>query len=204
MRICQCTRHVQENSVCLPILCPKFRSCHAKFRGRWESSEWWKIHRIGIVNEAFVTWAWSCASVMHSTWLVQTSNTYLENNAGQIVRHQCYQLFTKCYVTKWSFSKISRDPSRGFSWWRENKLFQVNAHLPVQTPCPGKFCLPSNFVSKVSFMPRKISRSLRVIRMMKNTSDWHRKRSFRDLGVILRVSNAFYMACSDKQYLFRE
>ena len=79
MRICQCTRHVQENSVWLPILCPKFRSCHAK-----------------------------------------------------------------------------------------------------------------------------ISRSLGASRVMKNTSDWLRKRSFRDLGVILRVSNAFYMACSDKQYLFRE
>ena len=99
---------------------------------------------------------------------------------------------------------MSRDPSRGFSWWRENKLFQVNAHLPVQTPCPGKFCLPSNFVSKVSFMPRKISRSLGVSRVMKNTSDLLRKRSFRDLGVILHVINAFYMACSDKQYLFRE
>ena len=74
----------------------------------------------------------------------------------------------------------------------------------MYTPCLGKFGLPSNFVPKVSFMPRKISRSLRIIRMMKNTSDWHRKRSFRDLGVILRVSNAFYMACSDKQYLFRE
>ena len=55
-------------------------------------------------------------STAGANWLVQTSNTYLENNAGQIVRHQCYQLFTKCCVTKWGFSKISRDPSRGFSW----------------------------------------------------------------------------------------
>ena len=79
MRIRQCTRHVQEKSVWLPISCPKFRSCHPKSRGRWKSLESWKIHRIVFVNEAFVTWAWSCASVMHSTWLVQTSNTYLKN-----------------------------------------------------------------------------------------------------------------------------
>ena len=64
MRICQCTRHVQEIYVWLPISCPKFRSCHPKSRGRWKSLESWKIHRIVFEHEAFVTWAWSCASVM--------------------------------------------------------------------------------------------------------------------------------------------
>ena len=77
MRICQCTRHVQENSVWLPISCPKFRSCHPKSRAGWEWLEWWNLHKIGFANEAFVTWAWFCASVMHSTWLVQTSNIIL-------------------------------------------------------------------------------------------------------------------------------
>ena len=79
MHICQCTRHVHENYVWLPISRTKFRPCHPKSRGRWKSLEWWNIRRIVFVNEAFVTWAWSCASVMHSTWLVQTSNTYLKN-----------------------------------------------------------------------------------------------------------------------------
>ena len=88
----------------------------------------------------------------------------------------------RAVVREACFSKIIWNPTSEMQWDVKNKLFQVNAHLPVHTPCPGKFGLPSNFVSKVSFMPRKISRSLRVIRMMKNTSDWHRKRSFRDLG----------------------
>ena len=72
----------------------------------------------------------------------------------------------------------------------------------MHTPCLGKFGLSSKFVSKVAFMPHKISRSLGVSRVMKTY--WLRKRSFHDLDVILDVSNAFYMACSDKQYLFRE
>ena len=116
MRICQCIRHVQENSVWLPILCPKFRSCHAKFRGRWESVGWWKIHQICFANEAFVTWAWSCTSVMHSTWLVQTSNTYLENKRWANRASLVLPTFHKMLCHKIMFSKISRDPSRGLSW----------------------------------------------------------------------------------------
>ena len=36
-----------------------------------------KIHRIRIGNKTFVTWAWLCALIVNSTWLVQTSNIIL-------------------------------------------------------------------------------------------------------------------------------
>ena len=87
-------------------------------------------------------------------------------------------------------AKIKYYKSRRIRWYQrgvQEESFWLPISLPNVGPCQAK-----------------ISRSLRVIRMMKNTSDWHRKRSFRDLGMILRVSNAFYMACSDKQYLFRK
>ena len=73
------------------------------------------------------------------------------------------------------FSKISLAIPDGFAWWRENQILQVKAHPLVSTRCPGKIVLASNFASEGWSMPSKISRSLRITTMMKNTTDWHRK-----------------------------
>ena len=73
------------------------------------------------------------------------------------------------------FSKISLAIPDGFAWWRENQILQVKAHPLVSTRCLGKLVLPSNFASEGWSMPSKISRSLRITTMMKNTKDWHRK-----------------------------
>ena len=73
------------------------------------------------------------------------------------------------------FSKISLAIPDGFAWWRENQILQVKAHLLVSTRCPGKIVLASKFAFQGWSMPSKISRSLRITTMMKNTTDWHRK-----------------------------
>ena len=73
------------------------------------------------------------------------------------------------------FSKIFLAIPDGFVWWRENQILPVKAHLLVSTMCPGKIVLASNFAPEGWFMPSKISRSLRITTMMKNTKDLHRK-----------------------------
>ena len=117
--------------------------------------------------------------------------------AGAIVLHFASEVDGRECRFLGVFLKITLWIPRSFWWWRENQILQVKAHRLVSTRCPRKIYLVSNFCSKGLPMPSKSPRSLRTIRMMNNTKDLYRKWSFRSSGVLLRMDNGFYMACSD-------
>ena len=84
-----------------------------KSRGRWESSEWWKIHRIGIVNEAFVTWACFCACAMDITWLVQTQVILYTTHGWSNRASVCFRSwYARVSLLGWFFEDISGDSRR--------------------------------------------------------------------------------------------
>ena len=56
------------------------------------------------------------------------------------------------------FSKISLAIPDRFAWWRENQILQVEAHLVVPFPRPGKFVEALNLLFEDSLVTPKFAR----------------------------------------------